>query len=276
MLRGGLLVLFTVVLVGCSAVPPAMQRIHSAERLASAHGWHPATLDTDSFEIRAFVQDHPAPEKRLTVYIEGDGLAWETLTKISEDPTPTQLMGLKLALNHPDGNAAYLARPCQFVKDLNPRCRPPVWTGGRFSSDVVQSMNEATSELKAIYGASQIELVGYSGGGAIAALVAAQRTDVVRLITIAGTLDHKVWTEYHNVTPLHGSLNPADFWQALRQVPQVHLVGGSDTSVPKAVVESYLSRFPPGQRPPLEVIHDFDHLCCWDRDWRQLYPRMAD
>jgi hypothetical protein len=44
----------------------------------------------------------------------------------------------------------------------------------------------------------------------VASLVAARRHDVVRLVTVAGNLDHLAWTTLHGVSPLTGSLNPAD------------------------------------------------------------------
>ncbi|GAB2181920.1 hypothetical protein DLREEDagrD3_21430 [Denitratisoma sp. agr-D3] len=49
-------------------------------------------------------------------------------------------------------------------------------------------------------GARRLTLVGYSGGAA--ALLAARCSDVVRLVTIAGNLDHRAWTRYHHITTL--------------------------------------------------------------------------
>jgi hypothetical protein len=66
---------------------------------------------------------------------------------------------------------------------------------------VISASNQAVDALKQRYGAQEIVLVGYSGGGAVAALVAARRTDVVRLVTVAGNLDHLAWTHLHSVPP---------------------------------------------------------------------------
>lgn len=271
-----LLLLGLVLLAGCSTIPTPDERTARAENHVSDRGWRPMIVNSEPFKIRSFVQISPEKHLPLTVYIEGDGLAWKTRTEVSDDPTPTDLMWLRVALDHSKGNAAYLARPCQFVKDLNTLCNPSVWAEARFSSEVVLSMNRAITELKRIYHATDIKLVGFSGGGAIAALVAANRDDVVRLVTVAGTLDHKVWTNYHNVTPLHASLNPADYWRSLQRVPQVHFIGGRDVTVPKAVAESYVSRFPADTRPELEVMEGFDHTCCWERERQQIYSAMAD
>jgi hypothetical protein len=49
----------------------------------------------------------------LTVYIEGDGFAWLSRSQASYDPSPLNPVGLELALRHPLGESAYLARTCQ-------------------------------------------------------------------------------------------------------------------------------------------------------------------
>ena len=59
--------------------------------------------------------------------------------------------------------------------------------------------------------------------GTIAALLAARRGDVARLVTVASNLDVGYWTAREKLTPLQGSLDPADFAAALAGVPQVHL-----------------------------------------------------
>ena len=105
----------------------------------------------------------------------------------------------------------------------------------------------------------------------MAALVAARRKDVTRLVTVAGNLDHVLWTQLHHVAPLTGSLNPADAWQALADISQVHFVGGNDRIISQEISESYVARFPADQRPPLRVIEGFGHACCWVEQWPQLY-----
>ena len=51
----------------------------------------------------------------LSVYIEGDGLPWATRTELSDDPSPRSARVLKLAVQDNAMNAAYLARPCQYL-----------------------------------------------------------------------------------------------------------------------------------------------------------------
>ncbi|MGF6600960.1 hypothetical protein P3T23_005699 [Paraburkholderia sp. GAS448] len=76
----------------------------------------------------------------------------------------------------------YLARPYQFTPmAMNPRCGIPYGTGKRFAPEVVTSMNEAAMLFAARVPGQPIELVGYSGVGAQAVLIAARRTDIASI-----------------------------------------------------------------------------------------------
>lgn len=259
------------VLVGCANISPQSRWQHAAQLTAEV-GWQKLRLPTTHFVLVAYVPPPVAQSGTLTIYIEGDGFAWITSSQVSADPTPRNPVALELALRHPQGAAAYLARPCQFVEAADARnCRPAFWTDRRFSREVIEASDQAISALKQRVGAQRLILVGYSGGGAVAALVAARRSDVVQLVTVAGNLDHRAWTEEHHVPPLTGSLNPADEWRALLNVPQRHFVGARDEIVSRAVVESYVARFPLAQRPQVISIPGFDHVCCWVEQWGKLF-----
>lgn len=176
-------------------------------------------------------------------------------------------VALKLALKD-QNDVVYLGRPCQYVE--SEKCSQKYWTSARFGPEVVASINHAVSLVKAQRGARQLILVGYSGGGAVAALVAARRDDVIRLVTVAGNLDPQKWTQQLNVSPLTGSLNPADYWRELLNISQLHLVGANDVSVSLLVAKSYQARFPEKKKPQIKVVEDFDHLCCWAERWPEL------
>jgi len=163
----------------------------------------------------------------------------------------------------------YLARPCQFVlKEEWAGCRSAYWTHSRFSPDVINAMNQAVEQLKNEYHAKHLILIGYSGGGTIAALITARRTDVIQLTTVAAILDTDFWVRQESLTPLYGSLNPADTWKNLISVSQTHWVGGKDSVVPKEVALSFAKRFPATKKPNIRVIPAFDHACCWATDWQ--------
>ncbi|MBK1681995.1 alpha/beta hydrolase [Rhodoferax fermentans] len=262
--------LFVYLLSACSSMTPEVRR-NRADALAFAKSWQPLRLSTHNFVLAAYV---PAPikaSKVLTIYIEGDGLAWLNREQSSDDPTPLQPIALQLALQHVQGAAAYLARPCQYVSDLDRRgCDVSYWTDRRFAPPVIDASSQAIDELKRRYEADALVLVGYSGGGAVAALVAAGRHDVVRLVTVAGNLDHRFWTVLHRVTPLTGSLNPADAWNSLQGISQLHFVGSADVNITPEVVSAYLSRFPIAYRPEMQVVPNVDHSCCWVKQWTKL------
>jgi hypothetical protein len=261
------LVFILLMLVGCADISPQSRR-QNAGNFADQAGWHKLSIPTDHFTLSAYVPKTSAQSDTLTVYIEGDGLAWLTRSQASNDPTPRNPIGLQLALRHPKGLAVYLARPCQYDEAINANnCRQTYWTDGRFAPEVIEASNQAISVLKQRMGAKQLILVGYSGGGAVAALVAARRSDIAELITVAGNLDHRVWTSMHHVPALKDSLNPADVWQSLIKIPQRHFVGARDDVVSQNVTEAFVSKFPVQKRPQVVVIPDFDHVCCWIEKW---------
>ncbi|WP_290975378.1 alpha/beta hydrolase [Herbaspirillum sp.] len=269
-------------LAACGALPSAAERREAAQALASQHGWQQERIAAGGFDLVAwrparYAGSAPgADDERLTVYIEGDGLAWLNSSQPSDDPTPGNAMALKLALAQPRGNAAYLARPCQFTGTAAAGCDPAYWTGRRFAEEVVAATDQAIGILKRQAGARRLALVGYSGGGGIAALVAARRRDVDLLVTVAGNLDHRAWTALHHVSPLTGSLNPADAADRLLQVRQRHFVGGKDAVMPVAIATAYAERYPPGQRPEVRLEPGFDHRCCWVEAWPGLWRGLGD
>ena len=264
-----------IFLVGCTHTPLApQQRTNNANNLAAAENWVKQTLPSTPLGLVAYIPKKRQRARELTIYIEGDGLAWLTKSLVSPDPTPQNPVGLKLALKHPNGVAVYLARPCQYILDkTTPGCNNTHWTNGRFSAAVIASSQDAINILKQQFGAKEIRLVGYSGGGAVAALIAAQRDDVASLITVAGNLDHAKWSHEHRITPLKGSLNPVDYWQSLQDIPQVHFVGDMDDIVGKEIAESYASHFPVRKKPNIQIIERFDHSCCWSQQWPELMSR---
>jgi dienelactone hydrolase len=268
--------LLTSLLVsGCVSIPSPSQRQLTAEKIISQQGWQPILIQGHNFDLKAYT---PAPKNTdvLTIYIEGDGFAWRTQSEPSTDPTPINPLGLKLALAHPGGNAAYLARPYQYVGGLNGKgCNKTYWTQKRFAVEVIEASDQALTVLKLRFGAHHLQLVGYSGGGAVATLLAAQRDDVVRLVTVAGNLDHRAWTDAHHIQPLDGSLNPIDYWPALTKIPQVHFVGEKDLIINKAIAVSYRKRFTAPQNINIVSLSDFNHHCCWVESWPALWKQYV-
>jgi hypothetical protein len=273
--KGLAAILLCALLSACIGGDLQARRAASAMTATEA-GWQRLDLDAGAFVLAAFVPPGLRQTDSLTVYIEGDGLAWINASTPSLDPTPLNPLALKLALRDPSGTAVYLARPCQFVAGTARHgCQRKYWTGQRFAPEVVDASARAIEQLKQRFGAQRLVLVGYSGGAAVASLVAAQRRDVERLVTVAGNLDHRTWTTDQRLSPLEGSLNPADAWAQLQSLPQTHFVGGQDRIIGAAVARAYAGRFAPDAPLSIKVMPAFDHHCCWVEQWPDLLRDVA-
>jgi pimeloyl-ACP methyl ester carboxylesterase len=265
--------LFVLLLVGgCAGL--FVSRHEKAAWLAAEQGWQKHILSAGRFDLTGFSKGFAGASRELTVYIESDGYSWVTKNRPSPDPTPIDPIALRLALRDPAPKILYLARPCQYARSYPARgCQLSYWTTHRFAPEVVEGINQAIDRAKRLAAAERITLVGYSGGGGLVLLLAAARHDVSRLITVAGVLDHPAWTAYHGVSPLRGSLNPADAATVLGAVPQIHFVGGDDKTVPPLIAAAYRRRLAEGNRARVIVVPEFDHECCWEERWPELLTR---
>jgi pimeloyl-ACP methyl ester carboxylesterase len=266
-------ILVAASLAGCSAAY-FTPRQHKAALFADKAGWSSRLIDAGAFDLLSYASPSARTAESLTVYIEGDGLAFLDRVTVSPDPTPDDPIALRLALAAPQRPAVWLARPCQYVMAEHPRnCGPGLWTDRRYAPEVVEGMDRALDALKVASGARRLVLVGYSGGGALAVLLAARRSDVTGIVTIAANLDLGDWTHRHQLAPLAGSLDPAAFADRVAQLPQVHFVGSDDGVVPPDVVRAYLSHLSRSNRASLIEIPGYDHACCWVDGWPQLIKR---
>ena len=264
--------LTALVLSGCLSL--FLSPTEKAERLAAAHGWTKQVVRAGAFDLTGFSRRSTDRSETLTVYIEGDGRAWLSRSRLSGDPTPPDPDVLELAVRHPRGPVLYLARPCQYTVQRPARgCHPKYWAGHRYAPEVVASLSVAIDHAKRVSGTRQLVLVGFSGGGVVAALLAARRTDVVELVTLAANLDHAYWTRLDGLTPLSGSLNPADDADRLQAIPQTHFVGADDDVVSPSVVDAYARRMADRSRTRIVVLSGFDHSCCWVKNWPGLLAR---
>jgi pimeloyl-ACP methyl ester carboxylesterase len=128
-------------------------------------------------------------------------------------------------------------------------------------------MVAALQRYRATMGASQVTLIGYSGGGTLAWLMAKEMKEVTAVITIAANLDVELWTSLHGYTPLTDSLNPAALPPLPERIRQIHFVGGRDRNVPPRVPRSFAVRHPSAT---IIQVPEFDHTCCWVKEWPAL------
>ncbi len=209
-----------------------------------------------------------ADSGHLVVYIEGDGKGWRNRSRLSGNPTPGDPIGLRLALQDSSPGLLYLARPCQYVQpELLEHCQPSLWSTGRYAEHIVETMDRAVSAAKHAQ-SDRLTLVGYSGGGVIAALLASRRSDVERLITVAAPLDTDTWVKHHRVSPLTESLNPLTS-AITGSVREFHFHGERDQIVPPEVIKPYIRQ---AARAGVRffTLAEYDHGCCWVRDWPAL------
>ena len=244
-----------------------------AQRIAAPSWMVKRQIPAGAFALTVYERMHErfAP---ANIYIEGDGLAWLSRTRKSFDPTPKNPVALHLAPRDKADNLVYLARPCQYSGRLDGAiCDDAYWGQKRFAPEVIESYMAALDEIKKRYDIQGFNLVGYSGGAAVAALLAAERDDILSLRTVAGNLDHQAHSAYHDVSVLQDSLNPVDYTAHLALLPQYHFTGAHDTVVPSTIVQGYMNALPEGHCAKHEVVSDVDHETGWVDQWPDLLAK---
>lgn len=263
--------LFAMLVAACSASAgcASLDRDANADSIARPVGLTRMLIKTDPFVLTTFARIRD-PGQPVTIYIEGDGLAWLSRTEVSLDPTPREAMGLTLAALDPSPNVVYLARPCQFTpRAKNPTCGIPYWTGKRFAPEVIAAMGRAVDQVAAQVPGQKINLVGYSGGGAVAVLMAAERKDVASIRTVAGNLDHVEVNRIAKVSPLSGSLNAIDMAGQVARIPQIHYSGTADTVVPPTIAERF-RQAAPSPCVTVKTIPGVSHEAGWKEHWSSI------
>lgn len=276
-LRGSV-ALAALALAGCAALMTPQQATVQAERMAAEAGLMPLSLPAAPFRLRGFGRGIDGEAAVVHVYIEGDGRAWRGRRRPPRDPTPVDPVALRLAARDPVANLAYLARPCQFVT-VAPPCRTAHWTAARYSEDAVAALDAALDRLQSGARQRRLLLIGHSGGGVMATLLAARRDDVAGVVTLASPLSVATWTQALSLSPLRESLDPARLPTAalerLAALPQRHYIGDADPVVPMASPRAYLDALPDPERASLVILRGVDHRCCWSERWPDLLDRTA-
>jgi dienelactone hydrolase len=108
----------------------------------------------------------------------------------------------------------------------------------------------------------QVVLIGYSGSGTLAVLMAPYVPEVKTIVTVATNLDVEAWSRYHGYKPLPDSLNPA--WIVLNaNLRQIHIAGLDDNIVPAQIIKFYVEK----QVNALYLPYaHYDHHCCWVKE----------
>ncbi|MCF8199230.1 MAG: alpha/beta hydrolase [Sulfuritalea sp.] len=256
---------------GCTTLESIGGSRRAVVEWSQPRGFADTLLAAGGFQLLALIRG--GRSDKVSIYIEGDGAAWPSAFSPPADPTPQKPVALALAAADHSGTVVYLGRPCQYLDKTALRdCNSAYWTGRRFAPEVLAAYDGALNQIKNSTGAHSIELFGYSGGGVLATLLAAQRKDVELMVTVASPLALEEWTAWHDVSPLGASLDPAKLSENVRLPRSVHFVGTDDRIVPPAIVENFIRR--KGGR--IERVPGFDHECCWARDWVTLLRRAKE
>ena len=264
----GLAALLLLSLGGCQASREGMIISAFEERQAS---WY----HTDSFAHLIIHRLNNPDSDVLHVYIEGDGQPWVAGRYIAFDPTPENPIALHLMMRDPR-NSLYLGRPCYFTRyqtedtESDTACRPALWTSARYSERVIKSMVAALEAIVQMNAYSKVVLIGYSGGGTIAYLMASRTDKIDRVVTVAANLDHGAWTRYHEYSPLDDSLDPVAT-ELPRTVSQIHLRGARDRNVPEKVLKNFM----PDDSAGWVTFAGYDHVCCWEKNWPDILDRFV-
>lgn len=258
-----LLVLLTCLIGGgCSS---NAGRIDALARGASLER---SVLEIDGLSTSIYMRPDLASGQALVVFLEGDGRPWRAGIEPSRDPTTSNPLALELLTRTPRA-AAYVSRPC-YQGVASARCSPALWTSDRYSQEIVETMTHTIRELMRRSNANETILVGHSGGGTLAVLIAERMAGIKAVVTIAANLDIDAWTAHHEYLPLSGSLNPARSrlahpWQ------EIHLAGARDQVVPIETTSAYFDRYPNAER---WVLDEHAHACCWVDAWPALWEKI--
>jgi len=267
-LRYNLIILLVVMISGgCSSKFSPKVRQQKADHFAVIGNLIHERITTDTFLLTTYHRfNHKDRSKQLVVYIEGDGMAWISRDQLSNNPTPVRPVALELASLDMGVNILYIARPCQYLWPQSmSNCSSDYWNDKRGSEKVISAINQVISIIKAREGFLSIKLIGYSGGGGIAAIITNRRDDVEKLVTIAGNLNYDLFTKIHNLTPMSGSIDPITIAKQIALTPQIHYVGEEDKIVPEQIARSFSDK--------VVVVKGVTHAS-WAEKWREVVSEV--
>lgn len=248
---------------GCAT--PSEKFIGTATQL----GLNNQLVDGSPYRHRLFTNSQVSRSniiEELHIYLDGDGTPWRTDTRIADDPTSRNPLILEMMVKDP-APAVLLGRPCYYGLHISPLCNESLWTSHRYAAEVVASMDAAIQQWMSSKKVNKLVLIGYSGGGVLATLLAPSLKKTSVVITIAANLDIEAWSRHHGYSSPAASLNPAKDAHIPASVRQIHLAGLQDENVPAGIIESF-SRV---QKNALYLpLPEYDHVCCWLDIWPDI------
>ena len=281
------IVRFAIMLWLLCAVAACVSPMQRFDDAMLAVGLHASDIDGAPFQHRIY-SARPAIDQAtslatprsgevLHVYLGGDGSPWLVGNRIAADPTSRQPVLPALMAMDTDA-AVFLGRPCYHGHAADSDCNAWLWTQGRYSTVVVDSLAAALSRLLTEGGYRRVVFIGHSGGGTLAMLLAARVAETRAVVTLAANLDVAAWVQHHGYLPLPESLDPARQPPLPDHIAQLHLLAADDTAVPPATQQQRLSSL--GACSTLQqacstnrvvrTLTGADHHCCWADEWPQV------
>jgi hypothetical protein len=250
-------------LSGCASIPDRF------DHAASAAGM--MRTDVDGQGLRHAVYRPRRASTRggpIHVYLTGDGTPYIRRTLPAADPTPRRPVVLDLMAMDP-APRLLLGRPCYHGLARTRGCSPALWTQARFGEQVVGSMVAALKRI--VPEGRGVLLIGFSGGGTLAVLIARRLSNVFGVITLGANLDTDAWTELHGYSRLMLSENPVSGPRLPGSLMQLHLAGRHDRVVPPGLILPAAALLGGQSR----VLRDTTHRRGWRRNWPALLDEVA-
>lgn len=223
-------------------------------------------MSTELFQHKIYSNNKFGSGKTIHVYLDGDGTPWERNQWIANDPTARNPLILRL-IAQDTTPAILLGRPCYYGLNYSSDCTSQYWTSHRYSKEVVQSMSQALKLWLSDQSYSEIVLIGYSGGGSIAILMANEIQNISKVVTVSANLNVTAWSRLHGYMPLKMSLNPSSDVKLNRKIEQFHFAGGNDEIVPAFIIKEFSNSQKNAQ---FFLFENFNHACCWEQQWKKI------
>ena len=261
----------------CACTTPAVRN----DVFAAANDFTQQIVSGTDFSHRVYVAENPVDERAdekadglavWHVYIDGDGKPWTLRHVMATDPTPAEPLLLQLMAQDTTQPALYLGRPCYHGMASEAACNPWLWTYGRYSEPVVESLHVALASLIDEYDIGALVLIGHSGGGTLAMLLAERISQVRAVVTLAGNLDVDAWASLHDYTGMEYSLNPARRPPLPSQIHQLHFIGRDDSNVPPDMLKAAVKQ---QKNAEVFVLEDVQHRKVWNKHWKEILIKIS-
>ena len=229
-------------------------------------GIHSQLVDAEKFKHSIYVDESNLSGELLHVYLDGDGTPWQNNRWVSYDPTARNPLILRLMVQD-STPSILLGRPCYYGLSQSLNCDKKYWTSHRYSKQIVSSMSHVLRQWLQQHNFKQVVLIGYSGGGSLAMLIASNIQQVTKVVTVAANLNIDSWSTFHGYPKLENSLNPADETKLFPKIKQFHFAGAEDKIVPAAIIKQF------SENQTNARYFEFlgvDHACCWEQKWSNV------